>query len=423
MKIIKVIFLLASCLLLLQMLWAQEHIAVSGKVLDRSTHEPVAYATIGVKGRSLGSITNTAGEFVFYVPVKFTLDTLFVSHVGYKTFHARINDLAANPIIYLEELPVVLKEIIVADRKLLAKDVVQAAAEVIPKVFPTEPYIMAGFHRSWEKVEFTDSIMHPGTLIEAAVNIYDPGFGQKKVRREEIFIQEIRRSKMMKFWNYGTGNFLRTLLQENDVRYSRSASFVNLFHGFLNFPNDIRYEWEGMSQFDNESVYVIKATVPNKRGVSAFYRLYISENDLAILRYDLYGMLPELDSVTLKSREWHPVKVEHTYIFKRLGGAPYLNYARIHYHIAKSNRKTAKIERREEYFSELLVNDITIVISENQLESLGVRAKEISFALQAGEYNKKFWENYTIILENPLDKEIVSWFEEQENLQEQFNKQ
>lgn len=170
--------------------------------MNRRTNEPLPYATISVTRSAIGTVSNEAGEFELFIPEKLRDDSLLISYVGYGTVKRKIADLKASQTFYLGEAPTVLNEIVVSGES--ARTLVQKAIQAITRVYATEPHLLEGFHRSWEKVDFTDSITYPGTLIEAAVTVYDPGYERK---RETIYVNEIRRSALMHTWNYHA-NFL-----------------------------------------------------------------------------------------------------------------------------------------------------------------------------------------------------------------------
>jgi hypothetical protein len=403
-------------------LFAQTRTHLSGKVLDQKTKEALPHANISIKNYSIGTVSNESGEFEFFVPADLATDTLMVSFIGYKTFKEKIFNLAESKTIYLEESPIVLSEVTVSSEG--ARKLVEEALKAIPLVYPTEPYLMEGFHRSWEKVDFTDSISYPGTLIEAAVTIYDVGYGQKKPgkAKEEIYINEVRRSAMMEGWNYKNGSALRNLLGKNLVKYNKEPAFIFL-KSFLNFPNNMIYEWEGSTKINDENLSIIKIEVPNARKFPAFYKVYISEEDHAILRFDLTGSKNEID---YSIGEWHTQSLYQSYIFKRYQNKPYLSYVKLHYTVKNLDTMKKKVVRTEEYYRELLINNIITTNVEANRKSLSEKkSKEVSLALQVNTFNEAFWKNYNTIKENPIDKEIIQYFEQkgkEENLQKKDSK-
>ncbi len=388
---------------------AQDFVVMRTKILDRNSNEPLPYANIGISNSSRGTVSSESGEFEFHIPENLKDDSLKVSYLGYKSFKKRISDLKETQIIYLEESPTLLSEITVSDDG--ARKLVEEALKSIPKIYPTTPYLMEGFHRSWEKVDYTDSISYPGTLIEAAVTIYDPGYAQKRVSsktKEAIYLDQVRRSEIREGWDYGRTNMLRTQLDRNSVRYNREPSFIFL-KNFLDFPNSLVYEWEGSTRIDNETVSIVKIEVPNTRKIPATYRVYISDADHAILRFDLSGSKKEID---YSVGEWQTESLQSTYIFKRYQMKVYLSYTKIRYTLKKLDIKNKKILQTEDYFRELLINNLITDDVDALRKSLAQKkSKEFSFALQAKGYHEDFWKNYNVLQENPLDKEIVEYFD------------
>ena len=389
--------------------FGQTHIQISGKVLDRKSKEALSYASINVSNSAIGTVSNEAGEFDFFVPVDLTDDSLMISYIGYKTFKEAISNLKGSETIYLEESPTVLREITVSSDG--ARKLVEEALKAIPLVYPTTPYLMEGFHRSWEKGDFTDSISYPGTLIEAAITIYDPGYGQKKSRnkaKEEVYINEVRRSAMREGWNYDK-NFLRVLLDKNLVKYSRASPFVFL-ESFLNFPNSMIYEWEGATRINDENLSIIKIEATNTKRFPAFYKVYISDDDHAILRFELYGQQKVVDYAL---GPWILETFSETYIFTRYRKTPYLSYAKRQYTTKKVDQIKRKVLRTEDYYGELLINNvITTDVAARRKSLSSQKAKDVSLALQAKKYHEDFWKSYNLIQENPLDREIIKYFEQ-----------
>lgn len=386
---------------------AQTHIEMKGKVLDQRTKGPLPYANISVKNSSIGTVSNELGEFEFSVPFDLKNDTLIISYIGYKTFWQRISNLTESKTIYLEESATVLNEVTISGEGV--KKLAEEALKAIPSVYPSEACLMEGFHRSWEKVDFTDSISYPGTLIEAAVTIYDPGYGQKKKAKEEIYINEIKRSAVMDGWNYERGNALKDLLDKNLIKHPNVYAFIFL-KSFLSFPNNMIYEWEGSTKMDDENLSIIKIEIPNTRKFPAFYKVYISENDHAILRFELYGTKKEID---YSVGEWLVENLRQVYIFKRYQDKPYLNYVKLQYTVKNLDLKKKKVVRTEDYYRELLVNNIiTTGVEEVRKGLASKKSKEVSLALQAKSYNEEFWKNYNGIKESPLDKEVIQYFEQ-----------
>jgi len=409
-------FFLVISLLLASTCYCQDgFIKVGGKVIDNRTNEPLAYANVSISKSSIGTVSNTMGEFDFFIPYSFKDDTLVISYVGYTTLKQSIRVSTSQTNFYLDEAAVILNDVVVSSDG--AKKIIETAIESIPIAYPNQPYLLEGFHRSWEKVDFTDSIAYPGTLIESAVTIYDPGYGQKKESpkyAEEIYLDEVRRSAIMEGWNYD-GNWLKQLLQQNVLRHNKvNILFVK---SFLDFPNTLVYEWSGSTKIDGENINIVTVEIPNNRKFPAMFTIYISEEDNTILRFDLKGNQKEID---FSQYDWHTEDISAIYIFRRYLGKSYLSYAKVQYTIKKLDLVKKTVVRTEDYFKELLINKIVNANVEAVRKSLGQISKANSLALQAKPYNQTFWEKFNLIKENPIDIEIISLFEERGKLKNQF---
>lgn len=65
-----------------------QNINVSGKVIDNSTKLPVPFATLGIKGKSIGSVTDEKGLYSFLIEQSAVdaSDQLIISSIGYQPF-------------------------------------------------------------------------------------------------------------------------------------------------------------------------------------------------------------------------------------------------------------------------------------------------------------------------------------------------
>lgn len=89
-------------------LWAQDPLNISGKVVDVN-NEPLIGATVQVKGKQTGTITNIEGRFSVKVQAK---DILVISYMGY-TSQEMIASKANGATITLVEDGKTLEEVVV----------------------------------------------------------------------------------------------------------------------------------------------------------------------------------------------------------------------------------------------------------------------------------------------------------------------
>ena len=82
--------------------------SISGKVLSADDGQPIIGATVKVKGASLGTITNTVGEFKISVPQE--AKNLVISYVGMKTMQVQVRN---NMTVTLESDALLIDEVVV----------------------------------------------------------------------------------------------------------------------------------------------------------------------------------------------------------------------------------------------------------------------------------------------------------------------
>ena len=56
---------------------------ITGIIIDEETFEPLPFATIGLKNKGKGTVTNNNGEFGLKITPDLFNDTLSVSYLGY----------------------------------------------------------------------------------------------------------------------------------------------------------------------------------------------------------------------------------------------------------------------------------------------------------------------------------------------------
>lgn len=103
--------LVTSLLFLTSMLFAQTKI--SGKISDGSTKEPLIGVSISVKGRVIGTISDTKGSFALTTSTP-TPFTVIVSSVGYNTQEFIVDGSKSNYDITLSEQVIMGQEVVVA---------------------------------------------------------------------------------------------------------------------------------------------------------------------------------------------------------------------------------------------------------------------------------------------------------------------
>ena len=128
--------------------FGQAPISLQGKVTDKSTGEPLAYATIYLVGTSIGTTANQTGDFVFKIPATAESQIVAVSYVGYQSVRINRHDII-QPYrsISLEPVSVALEEVVVKPIDPLA--IVYNSIEKFSRNYASAPYTVDGFQREY----------------------------------------------------------------------------------------------------------------------------------------------------------------------------------------------------------------------------------------------------------------------------------
>ena len=94
---------------------------IAGRVVDAETGVHIAYASVGVVERTLGTLTDTTGRFSLDVPVKLDDDSLRISCVGYGELTMSVADARKCKEFALEAVEYPLPEVVVMPIKTTAK--------------------------------------------------------------------------------------------------------------------------------------------------------------------------------------------------------------------------------------------------------------------------------------------------------------
>jgi hypothetical protein len=379
-----------------------QKLTISGKVVDKETSEPLPFASVGIMGKSIGTITNLQGEFDFHLSNELRNNIFTINMLGYKTFEAPVWSLLSDSLaIKMERSNLILQEVVVSD-SLNGGDILHIALSRIEQNYPAAPFMMEGFYRDLKKVANTYI-----SLLEAAVKIYDEDYKEPRNKfklRERVALKEVRRSlgyssKFTSFFDQG--NLLEDLLLHNSVRY-RHLPQEDEFLKQLTREKD--------NYFNNQPVYVVSHR-------SEQMTVLIDKRTFAIIHFEDENAPDEYVGKKggLTSRL---VKIKRVIDFKLFDEKFYLNYLTVNSQINWYDDKTDELKFETELQQQLLINSI----ESNTNKKIGLREKMKSYGLQYQDqaYNKEFWDNYNVIKESQLDKKIVQDLEKEEPLESQF---
>lgn len=379
-----------------------QKITISGKLVDKETQEPLPFASIGILGNSVGTITNLQGEFDFHLSSNLRNDIFAIQMLGYKTFEAPVWSLLKDSLkIEMNKSNFILQEVLVAD-SLTGGDILNIALKRIDENYPTEPFLMQGFYRDLKKVANTYI-----SLLEAAVEIYDEDYKEPRNKfklRERVALKEVRRSlgynsKFTAFFDQG--NLLEDLLLHNSIRYRHLPEEDDFLKQLVR---------EKDNYFNNQPVYVVthkedQITILIEKGSFSILR-FEDENTSDVFVGKKSGLVSKL------------VNVKRVVDFKPFNGKMYLNYLTVNSKINWYNSETNELKFETELQQLLLIN--AVEPSTKSKIGFGKKMKGYGLQYQDQAYNKEFWDNYNVLKESKLEKKIIHDLEREEPLETQF---
>ncbi|MEM9325210.1 MAG: carboxypeptidase-like regulatory domain-containing protein [Bacteroidota bacterium] len=174
---------------------------ISGVVTDQSTGEVLPFATVSLKGTSIGTIANADGQFGFQAPNR-PDGVLICSFIGYAVYEIAVGEIGSDPLtIALEPSFIELTELIV--RPISAEELLRRAIRKIPENYATtafeskayyrekiaentQPIAYAeGYFKSYYPDYQTDSSQHQLLLYRNADQLYGIDFMLKKRLKKE----------------------------------------------------------------------------------------------------------------------------------------------------------------------------------------------------------------------------------------------
>ena len=97
----------------------------NGKVFDFETKEPLPFANIFIEGKSIGTISNSQGEFALDLEIANNNDSVIFSYMGYENFKVSTKDIKEFESIYLQKSLLKLPNVSVYAQNLTAKDIIK----------------------------------------------------------------------------------------------------------------------------------------------------------------------------------------------------------------------------------------------------------------------------------------------------------
>ncbi len=327
-------------------------------MVDAEQKEPVPFASVRIKDRALGVISNIDGTFKIPLQYKTMGEILEISCLGFETRELKISNLNEEQenAVFLKASAFELTEAVVAAKikKFTPKEIVRIAINSIPQNYPLEPFGLVGYYRDYQikNREYTN-------LNEALIQIFDDGFNKKDNFDAKYKLLSYSKNKAFKIDSFAMQPYDYTgfnkIIPGATMQNEGGNEFIT-----LNIHDAIRnYGKESFSFIDDLAIDFIekhtfklkKTTIYNKQEIyeiDIVYRddtylatgtIFINKDDFGIHKLD-YSVSkrkkPGVQSVAVNEEERHSdgfKKTSHELVYhilteytKEKDKKMYLNY-------------------------------------------------------------------------------------------------
>ncbi|MET4108162.1 erythromycin esterase family protein [Hymenobacter sp. UYP22] len=373
-----------------------------GQVRDAKTGEAIPFASVGLSGTSLGTVSNADGSFALFVPAGQRADSVRVSCLGYASVSVPARGTAVLAVRLTPQPHLLAAVLVTAPPR--PEVIVQRARERISTNYPQQANSMQLYTRSrtWQN----DSLR---STHEAALDFYDQegyrrGSWEHAEKQRFLQLREQRQTgqpiqELPDFWLLWSQD--PVLTERNPLEPGPARQY--------------RLTLVGQTEYDGHPVYEVgfvcerpsAYTTPYAYPAPDSYQgtLYITTDTYAVVKYEAFTVRTPyainkakdlrrlgLTSPTSRQRTHHDV-----YQYEQVGGTYYLRYARHDRDQVYADPATGARQQTRRDCLELLATSFTqdkpVV-----LHTTGLRVDPTV------PYRPEFWNSYQVLVPATVEK-------------------
>ncbi len=382
----------------------ENFVTIKGVVKDATTREKVVFASVYVPGSSVGTVTNSEGEFILKVSKSSNAEYFEISHMGYFNKKFRITEsLGDNRVFPIEQHIVMLNEVIIWPKEPI--DLVRLALSNIGRNYCQVPNRMTGFYR--ESIRQQRDYL---SITEAVVDIYKAPYAG--YQSDQVKIYKGRKGDNVKIADtlmvklQGGPNVIMLL----DIVRNTDLSIA------LDSLENYSFEIVAIENIDNKQNFVIGFRPAVVRSTPLYNgKLYITQDNFAITRAEFSLDLSDAEKATamfLKKKPmglvFTPTATNYLVTYKEENGKYFLNYVRVDLKF-KCDWKRKWFKNSYTVQSEMAITDrkeenVVRFANQDLFKTNMILTDKIQYFT-----DKDFWGDYNIIepeesIENALKK-------------------
>jgi len=376
--------------------------SLKGRILDRTSGDPIPFATVSIDGTQLGTIANSAGDFIFKYHGIYSDDSVIISCMGFKIQKFRLDkmDTLFNEILLQPDF-IPIQEVVI--RKTDPVYLLHSAISKIPDNYYTGPVNLTTFYR--ESVKKGNKYV---IISEAILEIFRSAF------KEDYPFDQVKVIKGRKNVDINRTDTVSLRLKAG----LQTSLFLDIVRNKPEFFNEDFFQYYSWDMTDiildnDRYVYVITfkqytyTQPPHYEG-----KIYIDMESLAIRAFE-FNINPEtIDKaarylVIHKPRDFDviPVSAQYYVRYREEKGRFYLSYI-LSDNVFRIRKKTQILSRTFQTTTEMAVTDIK---TDNVTTFKAKETTDINdlFINQVGGYDEKFWGEYNYIKpDEPLEEAL-----------------
>lgn len=361
---------------------------ISGVIIDEESSEPLPFATVGLKNKGKGTVTNYNGNFGLKITPDLVNDTLVVSYLGYvrnelpvsQTFHDNLS-------IQMKREFISIPEIIIKNQ--IPQEIIYKSIAARRHNYCNTPARLTGFYREGvlKKRELQN-------YTEVILEIYKSSYSGS------IFGDQMKIYKSRKIENIKRNDTLAVRLKAG-LSTCLELDGAKMLWDFLNKDNmpDYRYRLNDIVTYDDESAYEIQfeqredIDQPLYKGT-----VYINTTDFAILHADFelnQALIQKLKDkfvyYSAKGFNTWPVSVKYSVTYRKINDVYFLNHVRGDM-MFTSRQKKKLFNTQFHVFFELAITDVDLKnVRRFEREDLAPIHSVLSKTISS--YDPEFWGN------------------------------
>jgi hypothetical protein len=361
---------------------------ITGIIVDEESLEPLPFATIGLKNKGRGTVTNGNGEFGFNITSDLYSDTLFVSTLGYIAREIPVQQIfGSNLTIAMKREFISIPEIIIRTQN--PQDIVTRARKAIPANYGETPAAMTGFYR--------EGVMRKSELqsySEAILQIY------KSAYSGTLLSDQIKVYKSRKIENIDRSDTLAVRLKAG-LSTCLDLDGVKNIYDFISPEGmqDYSYRMTDIVTNNDEAAYAIEFEQRGNIDLPLFKgTIFINTEDYGILNAEfeinpalISKMKDSFVSTASKGFKTWPVSVKYSVSYRRVSNRYFLSHVRGDLlFISKQKKKLFNTQFKVFFELAITETDLTNVTRFDRDETAPIHS---IFSRTITNYDPLFWGN------------------------------